>query len=202
VKFIEPPFCAVCGLPAAGQITHDYTCSNCREQPWDFSSARGATVAEGAIREAIHRYKYHRALWFEPFLCQYLLERALPELQGQAWDAVVPVPLYPVKEREREFNQAERLGRQLALALQIPLQTRWVKRVEPTEQQARLSRKDRLANMRRAFAPATETKIPGARIVVVDDVLTTGATTSAVAAVLKDLGADTVCVWAVARAVS
>ena len=199
---VVPPYCLVCGLPVQGEVTHSFTCTNCRDQPWDFDSARGAVAADGAVREAIHRYKYQRALWFEPFLSGLLVTHALPELRAQSWDAVVPVPLYPVKEREREFNQAERLGGHLARALDVPLELGLVKRVEPTEAQAKLTRKERLANIRRAFAPAEGVKINGKRVVVVDDVLTTGATTSAVSGVLKRMGAATVVVWAVARAIS
>jgi ComF family protein len=191
----------VCGLPVPGAVTQSFVCSNCRDRDWDFDSARGAVVAEGAVREAIHRYKYQRAFWFEPFLASHLLRRALPELQGGTWDAVTPVPLHPVKQREREFNQAERLGAHLARALAVPLETQWVKRTEPTLQQAKLSREERLANIRRAFEPKSKESLKGAKIVLVDDVLTTGATTSAVARVLKRMGAETVHVWAVARAV-
>ena len=199
---VVPPFCLVCGLPVRGEVTHSFTCTNCRDQPWDFDSARGAVAAEGTVREAIHRYKYQRALWFEPFLSGLLMTHAVPELKSQTWDALVPVPLYPVKEREREFNQAERLGRHLAQALNVPVESAWVKRVEPTGPQAKLSRQERLTNIRRAFAPTAGVKIRGQRVLVVDDVLTTGATTSAVAAVLKRMGAATVAVWAVARAIS
>ena len=202
VQPIEPPFCLVCGLPARGEVTHFFTCSNCRDEPWQFDSARGGAVADGPVREAIHRYKYQRALWFEPFLAKLLLDRAMADLPSQSWDAVVPVPLYPVKEREREFNQAERLARHLGQALGVPVESRWIKRTEPTAQQARLSREERLDNIKRAFAPVEGRKIKGANVIVVDDVLTTGATTSAVAGVLKRMGAATVHVRAVARAVS
>ncbi len=201
VADIRPPFCSICGLPVLGNVTHAFVCANCRDQKWDFDSARGAVVAEGPVREAIHRYKYHRAFWFEPFLVAHLLRQALPELRGRKWDAVAPVPLHPAKEREREFNQAERLGRHLAEAVSAPLETGWVRRTEPTLQQAKLTREERLANIRRAFAPKSEASLKGARILVVDDVLTTGATTSAVARVLKKMGAAEVHVWAVARAV-
>ena len=74
--------------------------------------------------EVIHRYKYSRALWFEPFLAELLIGAAKPELAKEKWDFIVPVPLYPAKQREREFNQAERLAKCLSAATQIPVNKR------------------------------------------------------------------------------
>ena len=128
------------------------------------------------------------------------MEAALPRLIGHPWQGVVPVPLHRVKQREREFNQAERLAAPLAHALGVPLETNRVRRCEATSSQTSLSREDRISNMRTAFEPARSPQIHGSWIIV-DDVLTTGATTDGVAAVLKNLGAERVVVWAVARAV-
>jgi len=199
VRFIKPPFCERCGLPFDGEITTPFECSNCRDMELNFSTARSAVAAKGVARDAIHRYKYHQALWFETFLADLFLRAALPELRPDKWDLVVPVPLHATKEREREFNQAERFGGHLAKALSLPVKTHIVQRVLPTRTQALLSKKQRAENVRRAFAARNGSKLNGERIILVDDVLTTGATTSACAGVLKSLGASDVCVWTVAR---
>ncbi len=157
-------------------------------------------VAQGVVLDVIHRFKYGGAVWFEPFLTDLLLREAVPVLSGDSWSGVVPVPLHPVKRREREFNQAEVLARPLAGALRIPLRTDLVRRVEVTMTQTRLSRTERAENVRRAFAPNPEAGPVHGDWIVVDDVLTTGATTNAVAAVLRDMGASRVVVWSVARA--
>ncbi len=200
VRFIRPPFCDRCGLPFAGELTTTFECTNCREMELHFSSARSAVAAGGMVLEIIHRYKYQRALWFEPFLADLLIREAAPVLRGAAWDWIVPVPLHPAKQREREFNQAERLARHLAAATNIPVNARLLQRIEPTLTQTRLTRPERAANVRRAFAlQKAGLDLSGARIVVLDDVFTTGATTSACARALKQAGAAEVCVWTVAR---
>jgi len=117
----------------------------------------------------------------------------------EAWDLIVPVPLHAQKLAQREFNQAERLARRLSRATGIPLAADLVRRVEITRTQTRLTRAERAANVRRAFATADGAACKGCRIVLVDDVLTTGATTSACARALLDAGAAKVCVWTLAR---
>lgn len=158
-------------------------------------------VARDKVLEAIHRYKYQRALWFEPFLADLLISRAQPELAGGKWDAIVPIPLHATKEREREFNQAERLADRLSTATRIPVDNQSLRRVLPTRTQTLLSRPERVANVRNAFAMRDGARFNGERIVLVDDVFTTGATASACGKVLLAAGADEVCVWTLARGV-
>jgi len=199
VRFIRPPFCDRCGLPFPGDITTTFECSNCRDMELHFVSARSSVVARGAVLEIIHRYKYQRHLWFEPFLVDLLKREALPGLRAQKWDRIMPVPLHPVKLREREFNQAERLAARLAVAATVPLDAKSLRRVLPTATQTRLTKQQRAANMHNAFAVRDGVKLTGQRIVLVDDVFTTGATTSACARVLRKAGAAEVRVWTVAR---
>ncbi len=198
-RFIKPPFCARCGLPFEGDLTTPFECTNCRELDLPFWSARSAVVARGVVLEAIHRFKYQRQLWFENFLAGLFLREALPALRGEPWDLIVPVPLHPLKLREREFNQASRLAAPLAAALKIPLNTKLLRRVNPTATQTLLTRAERTANMRGAFAVRSCVQLDGERVVLVDDVFTTGATTSACARALLGAGAGEVCVWTVAR---
>jgi len=199
VRWIKAPFCERCGLPFAGELTQAFECSNCREMRLYFRQARAAVVAQGPVREAIHRYKYQRAAWFEGFLAGLLIRVAGPELKTGEWDVIMPVPLHPLKRREREFNQAERLALRLSRATGIPVRSGLLSRRRQTETQTRLSRDERQRNMRGAFALREGMELQGERVVLVDDVLTTGATTNACAEVLTGCGAGTVCVWTVAR---
>ncbi len=199
IRFIRPPFCKRCGLPYPGDITTEFHCTNCQELDLYFTSARSAVVAKTVVLEAIHRFKYSRALWFENFLANLLVREAVPVLRGDAWDWIVPVPLHPTKLREREFNQAERLAVHLSRATGISLNTKLLRRITPTITQTRLTRDQRAANMKNAFAVRSGVSLARRRIVVIDDVLTTGATTNACAQVLRQTGAAAVCVWTVAR---
>jgi ComF family protein len=158
-------------------------------------------VAQDVVLDVIHRYKYSRALWFEPFLAELLINQAVPELAKSSWQWIVPVPLHPAKQREREFNQAERLALRLGAAARIPINTRLLRRVLATPTQTLLSRGERVANMKNAFAMRGKQQLKGERILLVDDVLTTGATTSECARVLLSAGAGEVCVWTVARGI-
>jgi len=199
VRFIQPPFCQRCGLPYQGEFTTPFECANCREMELHFVSARSAVSARGVVLDAIHRYKYQRALWFEVFLADLFLRQAVPALRQEQWNLIVPVPLHATKKREREFNQAERLARHLSVATKIPLNETLLRRVVPTRTQTLLTRQQRAANVRRAFSLRDGKRLSGERVILVDDVFTTGATTNACAQVLRAAGAGEVCVWTVAR---
>jgi ComF family protein len=199
VRFIRPPFCERCGLPFEGDITTAFECANCRGMELHFSSARSSVVAKTVVLETIRRFKYQNALWFENFLADLLLREAVPALRGQNRDFIVPVPLHSVRKREREFNQAERLARHLSKAIKIQLNKKLLRRVTPTMTQTLLTREQRAENMRGAFSVCKNTQLDGERVILVDDVFTTGATTSACAQALRAAGAGDVCVWTVAR---
>lgn len=201
VTRIREPYCDRCGLPYAGDITVTFHCRNCAGQEFAFETARSAVTAQETVLQAIHRYKYHQALYLEEFLAGLLVEAAAPRLRRDAWDAIVPVPLFPAKQRDRGFNQAERLAGHLSRATGIRLETGWVRRVEPTRTQTRLSREERRQNVRGAFACRATGEPPPMRVLVVDDVFTTGSTTSACAKALRDAGAGHVCVWTLARGI-
>jgi competence protein ComFC len=199
VRFIRPPFCGRCGLPFPGDIDSSFVCTNCNQLKFHFTSARSAVVAKTVVLDVIHRFKYSRALWFENFLADLLVREAAPVLRNQGWDLLVPVPLHPLKEREREFNQASLLARQLSQATNIPCTEQILLRTRPTDTQTHLKRDARTANMKSAFAVRPGTRPAGKRIILVDDVFTTGATTNDCARALCDAGAAEVCVWTVAR---
>jgi ComF family protein len=166
-----------------------------------FDWARAAARASGVVLEVIHRYKYRGERWFEPFLGELLATAAEPTVRAGDWDWLVPVPLHPMKEREREFNQAACLARRLGAATGVPVASGFLRRVHYTSTQTRLSRGRRRENVVGAFEARDEAAVAGRRLILIDDVLTTGATTSECARVLKACGAEEVGVWTVARGV-
>jgi ComF family protein len=166
-----------------------------------FDQARAAMIAEGVLLDIIHRFKYKGALWFEPFLASLLIECARTALLGKNWDVIVPVPLHPLKKREREYNQAERLAVCLAAAVHIPMNVNLVKRVKYTKTQTMLNRHQRSVNVKNAFKPCVQGGALGARVILIDDVFTTGATINDCSRALKAAGASSIFVLSVARGI-
>jgi ComF family protein len=199
VQFVVEPFCRCCGLPFEGDINIVFECANCRDQRLHFRSARAAVKLTGLVQAVIHRYKYNQANWFEPFLADLLIRQAAPTLRPNDWDLIVPIPLHWRKLRERSFNQSLRMARQLSKVTGIPINARLLRRKKPTQTQTRLTRAQRAENVKRAFVYHSRNGLDGRRIILVDDVLTTGATASACAKLLMQNGASVVDVWTVAR---
>ena len=191
----SPPWCKQCGLPFYGTTEDSITCKNCHEADWQFTRARSMMSARGLVRDVIHRYKYNRHEFFECLMIQWLLE--CEYLFSDLPQCVVPVPLHPVKERDRGFNQAERLATSVAKLMNIPIETGRLQRVKYTETQTNLSRKKRMLNMHGAFEASKQMSF--ARVLLVDDVMTTGATASACAAALRRVGVQNVDVLTLAR---
>jgi ComF family protein len=201
IPHLTPPFCAKCGSPYPGNITIDFICSNCASIRYEFTYARSAILATGIALDLIHAFKYQQATWLEPLLGRLFVEAALPDLTSTKWDLIVPVPLHPTRERERGFNQAYVLAKYLSGATQIPIKS-VLRRTRYTHTQTTLSKQARLENVQEAFALATTPNlVKNKRVILVDDVFTTGATTNACAKVLRRAGATQVAVWTLARGV-
>lgn len=199
---LRAPFCQMCGEPYDGDISGEFRCSNCTDRRFSFHFATSAFRASESVRDLIHRFKYDRESYLrEALAC--LLKLALDDSRLVAeplggW-LLVPVPLHRAKEGDRGFNQSRELCRALSRATGIPT-TDGLKRVRVTETQARLSREERLRNVRGAFVPVEKAALKGRCVLLVDDVLTTGATTNECAKVLRrEAGVEKVVVITVAR---
>jgi ComF family protein len=204
-----PPYCSKCGEMYDGAFTNAFRCSNCEGLKLEFDFAVAACTARGPVRELIHRFKYGRRLHLRASLA-VLLRRVLDEerLKGEdlaTW-LLVPVPLHAERESDREFNQSWELCVRLAQFTGIPAAD-VLERTQPTVKQAHLNRRQRQENLRGAFRmrlakwwQARPPNLRGRKILLVDDVLTTGSTTSECARVLKNAGgAEKVVVITVAR---
>ncbi|CAB4242865.1 ComF family protein [Methylacidimicrobium sp. AP8] len=187
-----PPFCRRCAAPGV------VLCARCRESPPDFLWARAACRYGGAVQEAILGLKYRKQIDRLPWLSDLLEIGFRTYAATLPWDALVPVPLHPVRERSRGFNQAEELARLLGKRQGIPVRNA-LRRVRPTPPQAGLPSPRREHNLSGAFQPKRNFDPAGKNLLLIDDVITTGATVRESAARLRENGARTVCVLAVAR---
>lgn len=196
---VSHPLCTVCGIPfAAAGAGH--VCGACAKHPPRFDAARAALVYEGGSRSLIHAFKYRRkthlrrplGLVTAQALADFVAERD-PEL-------IVPVPLHVRRLRDRGFNQAVLLGEVLEREWRIPLHRRAMQRIRWTEPQIDLSAEERRDNVKGAFRVGDAAAVAGRRVLLLDDVFTTGSTVEECARVLRKSGASGVVVVTVARA--
>ena len=201
VVFLEAPVCDGCGAAFefdGGDFASD-RCAACLAQPYAFARARAACVYDEASRGLILKYKHGDQQQFAGLFARWL-GRAAADLTADA-DAVIPVPLHRTRLLARRFNQAAEIARPLARHADLDYLADALVRVERTDTQGGKSARGRRINVRKAFAvtDAGRRRIKGRRILLVDDVLTTGATGEACARVLLDAGARSVDLAVIAR---
>lgn len=202
IKLLEAagPVCARCAMPVGPWADRTGGCSECRGRSLGFDAALALGPYEGPIRHLCLQLKHESNAWLAPWLMDLLIEARGEEVRREAEGAwVVPVPLHWRRYWERGYNQADALAqglaRRLSLRLAHPLQ-----RVVATPHLARAGRAERARMMRVAFRAKATRGLQGRSVLLVDDILTTGATTGAAARVLKRAGAARVVVVVVGRA--
>ena len=196
---VQFPHCAVCGNPVQGKAEGEYTCSMCRGRKRNFDKARSAVHFDGPITHVLHAFKYTQAAHLASDLAGLLAVCAEVHYRPADVDAVTFVPLHHQKERERTYNQSRLLAGDLAAIIGKPLLSRCLVRWRPTTTQTALSAVERRANVKGAFRAMNGRWLEGRRILLVDDVMTTGATVDECADALKQAGAAEVRVVTVAR---
>ena len=195
---LEEPFCSRCAEPYARHAPGEFLCSNCAGRRWSLGRVRAAYRAVGTVREVILRFKYQREHSLRPWLGRWMRDGFRQYYSQERWDALVPVPLHGARRRERGFNQSAEIAGWLGAKVGIGVEEGLV-RIKPTPPQARLRRVERLRNLRGALALAPGFDPRGRRLLLCDDVFTTGATADACARVLKQAGAEEVAALTVAR---
>lgn len=181
--------CSVCGIPTVSE--HASICEQClKGKPYKKILYYG--LYEGALKEAIHQLKFNKVKRLSKPLSLLLSELQIPNADG-----IVPVPLHNKRLKQREFNQTAIIGRYLSKRLGMPLLLDVLKKIRETSPQTELSSEERSKNVKNAFS-ASE-KVKGLDIILLDDVVTTGATVKECSAALIKAGAKSVTVLALAR---
>jgi len=204
IGLIHAPICFVCGVPA--DISYDYpqdefACGVCRQSPYKFDRARSLGHYDTVLRQLIHHFKYQKQLGVLSDI-DCLLEKYFSEFGKEYLGLTVsPIPLHFNKMRERGFDQAFLLARQVARVLHAPLESALLKRVAETSAQATKTKAERAQNIKGAFEVNRPEWVEGKNILLVDDVFTTGATANEAAKTLKKAGAGKVYIFTLGRVV-
>lgn len=201
MTFLEAPLCAACGHPFDIDLGPDALCGPCIEDPFPFRRARAVFRYDSASKALILRFKHADRLEGAPAFARWMA-RAGGALLAQS-DVIVPVPLHRWRLWSRRYNQAAVLALALGKLCGPPVETSALIRHKKTRSQGRMGRTDRAHNVRGAFAvpEGAAAKITGKTVLLIDDVMTTGATLAACTDALKKAGAAHVDVLTLGRVV-
>ena len=196
--------CEICGVPLAFARPDDeqpLLCRACHDKTYAFGRARSYAVYQDAVVRAILMLKFEQIEPLGEWFAERLAELVRAEGDKMAADVVVPVPLHRQRERERGYNQAALISKPLAKKLRLPHKAVLLVRTRARPDKQILSLEERWESVRGAFATRPGSQVDNQRVLLVDDVLTTGATLDACARALQDSGAKSVIGLTVARAV-
>lgn len=217
LRFVFYPECIVCEQPLARQEV--YNCDKCRDLAMQtplpmcpmcrceiedvrrksgcqcespISILWGCGVFDSFYRAFVHGLKYDGLLPLAGTAAEILAERISEQQHVTRIDVIVPVPLHWTRRRQRGFNQSELIAKVLGERLQLPVSSDLLERIRKTQDQIGLNAKERVENMRGAFATRSKVDASGMRVLLVDDVITTGATLCEAARELRDAGCKSV----------
>lgn len=166
-------------------------CHDCTTKEHDFDAGSAIWVHRPPVNHSIYQFKYHNQRAFAPIYAQELTKQYAREIRNWNPDVLIPIPLHKKRRKKRGYNQAELFAREVGELLGIPVETELVVRTKNTRPQKTQGHSGRKENLRHAFALKYRFR-KGTRIVLVDDIYTTGNTMDAVAYLLKRAGAEKV----------
>jgi len=196
IDLIGKQHCRTCGMP-----TEHFRCTDCEVREYTFENAASAGVYDGVLRKAIHSLKYDRRAMLAGPLAD-LMARCYPDtyLSGRV-DVVVPVPIHSSRLVERGFNQARELAEGFARKVRLPVADGALVKTRRTRHQVDLPQDERYVNVKGVFFVKRPAQIAGKRVLLIDDVFTTGSTLNESAQALRDAGAASVCAYTLARSI-
>lgn len=200
LTFVTRPICEVSGMPFESDPGPGAISAAVAARPPAYDRARAALVYEGPARRLVHQLKYSDRMDLTPLMARWLVMAGAELLEGA--DLLVPVPLHRRRLLWRRFNQSAALAASVSAVSGIQAVPDLLERVRPTRSQVGLSRAGRRRNVRGAFRISGRAAVEGRHVVLIDDVMTSGATVEACASVLRRAGAGRVDVLTVARVVA
>lgn len=198
IRVIREPYCTVCGKPFYKSAAGNHLCGYCLKKSWNFTRARAAVYYEGPVAEAVRSFKYSGSMYGLGTFVALVNESYMKTIPCE-YDLIIPVPLHPKRLRKRGFNQALVLARKFFPESSIDPFV--LERYQWTMSQAGLSGSERRGNVKNAFRVIKNEKIKDKKILLVDDVFTTGATVNECARTLKKNLAAEIEVFTFARSV-
>lgn len=194
IDLIKPPFCRKCGGP-----TESYLCEECRAREYHFECSRSAGIFDGNLRQAIHSLKYLNHISMAEPLAEIMAQGFRDTgLAGKA-DIVVPIPIHASRAIRRGFNQSEELAKGFCRRVHLPVEPHVLHKAKKTKRQMELPFDLRLSNIAGSFTVTHPERIRGKRVLLVDDVFTTGSTLDEAARVLLESGASLVSAYTLSK---
>jgi competence protein ComFC len=189
VMLIMPPVCVKCGRPLRLKMANRQICRQCATTEFYFSEARAVAVYAGALREYLAELKYSYRPELGLALGELLVEWIKANRDFQSNDLLLPIPIHRERMARRGYNQTELLAKPLERYLGVKISVSVLEREKDTANQNALNKSERFANVKKAFRVVKPNEVAGKRVLLVDDILTTGATVSEAARVLLKAGA-------------
>ncbi|MDR3605434.1 MAG: ComF family protein [Syntrophaceae bacterium] len=199
VRLVSQPFCNLCGLPLATfDDRSSLLCGRCLTKTPPYDKARYGVYYEQSVRAGVTRLKFHSSLFNVRPVAELLIDAFTTHYSNETFDAIVPVPVHKKRLINRGFNQVITISERLSRETGIVLDRTSLVKTRDTEPQVGLSRARRLVNLKNAFQVCRPPRIVNKRILIVDDVSTTGATVSEAAKVVRKAGASYIAVMVLA----
>lgn len=189
IRTVSEPVCKRCGKPLQSEQA-EY-CTDCKKKQHAYRQGKAVFVYQGSIRESMYRFKYHNRREYAVFYAKEAARLYSDWIRRNEIEVIVPVPMYLWKKRRRGYNQAEVFARALGREWGIPVEDKLVRRVRNTTPQKELNDKERVRNLKNAFQLASNI-VEYSKILLVDDIYTTGSTMDAVAEQLLSGGAKSI----------
>ena len=171
IDFVKPPFCEICGIPDI-----DGTCAECETNPPRYGKLRTIALYKDALQQAIHLFKFEKRPNIAKYLIQLIIDNTPSDCNMTEYDYIIPIPIHKVRLNERGFNQCIILSKGIAENCRVDVRTDVLIRRRNTSPQSSLDREKRLKNIIGAFGLEKREHLQGKKILVFDDVYTTGTT--------------------------